>query len=72
MSGGPWVGTHRAAAHIGKSVFTARRWAQTGVIPARKVGREWMFQLSAIDEHMTAAPDLWVQSPRSRGRRRAV
>ncbi|MGN6760565.1 MAG: helix-turn-helix domain-containing protein [Leifsonia sp.] len=66
----PWVDSEAAAAHLGKSVFTIRRWAQTAAIPARKVGREWMFQLSAIDAHLNRVEDPWIQSPRSRGRRR--
>ena len=72
MNREPWVDTQAAADHLGKSVFTVRRWAQSGEIPATKKGKSWMFQISAIDEKLQATPDPWVQSPRSRGRRRVA
>lgn len=72
MNREPWVDAQAAADHLGKSVFTVRRWAQTGVIPGEKPGKSWMFQISAIDEKLQAKPDPWVQSTRSRGRRRVA
>lgn len=69
----PWVNSFVAADHIGKSVLTTRRWAARGDLPGVKKGGEWMFQLSAIDEHLNASTtDPWQQSPRSRNRRRTV
>lgn len=67
----PWVDSQAVADHIGKSVYTVRRRAQAGEFPGIKDGREWMFQLSAIDAHLNSKiVDPWAQSPRSRGRRR--
>jgi excisionase family DNA binding protein len=65
-----WVDTLAVAEHLGTSVFTVRRLAQAGDIPGTKIRNEWRFQISAIDAHMTAKPDPWAQSNKSRGRRR--
>lgn len=72
MNREPWVGTQEVADHLGKSVFTVRRWAQVGEIPGSKKGKSWLFQLSAVDAAMSVAPDPWEQSPRSRGRSRVA
>jgi excisionase family DNA binding protein len=68
--GEAWVNTLAVANHLGTSVFTVRRLLQSGAIPGVKIRNEWRCQLGAIDAHMTATPDPWAQSPRSRGRRR--
>ncbi|MGN7799039.1 helix-turn-helix domain-containing protein [Leifsonia sp. 22587] len=65
-----WVDCEALATHLGKSVFTIRRWAQTGTVPGRKVGKAWMFRISEVDDHLSRPVDPWQQSPRSRGRRR--
>ncbi|WP_410781002.1 helix-turn-helix domain-containing protein [Leifsonia sp. SIMBA_070] len=71
MPSEPWVDSERLAEHLGKSVFTVRRWAQSGIIPGRKVGGGWMFRVSEVDDSVNRQPaDPWIQSPRSRGRRR--
>lgn len=72
MNREPWVDAVAAAAHMNKSVLTIRRWAHAGEIPGVKKGGEWMFQLSAIDEHLNTPTDPWAQSPQSRGRRRTT
>lgn len=68
----PWVGVPEVSTHLGKSQYTVRELAKAGAIPGTKLGSEWRFKLSLIDEKLTAAPDPWVQSPRSRGRKRVV
>ena len=72
MTREPWVDTQALVPHLNKSAYTIRRWAQTGIIPGVKKGRGWMFQLSAVDAALTAQPDPWLQSPRSRGRKRVA
>jgi excisionase family DNA binding protein len=65
------VGAVEIAEYLGVSVYTARVKAQTGVIPAFKVGNQWRYYLSEVKAHLTAASsDPWAASPRSRGRRR--
>jgi len=66
----PWVGVPEVAKHLDKGAYTIREMAKNGTIPATKLGSEWRFKLSLIDEKLTAAPEPWVQSNRSRGRRR--
>ncbi|MGJ4843916.1 helix-turn-helix domain-containing protein [Leifsonia sp. Le1] len=65
------VGSEEIAEYLGVSVFTARVKAQTGVIPAFKVGNQWRYYLSEVRAHLEAPPaDPWTQSNRSRTRRR--
>lgn len=63
-----YVDIEAAATHLGRSVYTVRRYAQLGKIPAVKLGRAWMFKLAEIDAHLAAPKPL--QSAQSRGRRR--
>lgn len=67
-----WVDSLRVASHLQKSPYTIREWAKAGSIPGTKLGGKWMFQLSAIDAHLSAKPDLYAQSPQSRNKRRAT
>lgn len=70
----PWVDVNSVALHIGKKPWTVRELAKSGALGpgATKIGSEWRFKLSLIDEHLTAKPDPWAQSPRSRGRKRVA
>lgn len=69
----PWVRTPAIAAHLGVSEYTIRSWAKLGTIPGHKVGREWLFKVSEVDAHLCQPPaDPWMQSARSRGRKRVV
>lgn len=67
-----WVDVKTVAEHLGKKPYTVRELAKAGAIPATKLGSEWRFKLSLIDEHLTQKPDPWAQSSRSRGRRRTI
>ncbi|WP_396427044.1 helix-turn-helix domain-containing protein [Leifsonia shinshuensis] len=71
MESEPWVDSEALAAHLGKSVFTVRRWAQTGTVPGRRVGNGWMFRISEVDDHLSRPLDPWQQSRRSRARNRS-
>jgi excisionase family DNA binding protein len=53
-----WVGITEAAEHLGVKVVTVRDWIkkETG-IPAHKIGKQWKFKYSELDE--------WVMSGKS-------
>ncbi len=50
-----WVNIEEVAAYLGIKPGTIRNWLRKGKeIPAHKVGKQWKFKLSEIDE--------WVKS----------
>ena len=53
-----WVGIPEAAEYLGVKVVTVRDWIKkdTG-IPAHKIGKQWKFKYSELDE--------WVMSGKS-------
>lgn len=53
----PWAGLEEAAAYLGVNKDTVRNWIKKTDIPAHKIGRQWKFKLSEIDE--------WVKSGKS-------
>lgn len=53
-----WVSLDEAAEHLGVKPVTIRDWIRRGKgIPAHKIGKQWKFQLSELDE--------WVKSGQS-------
>ncbi|MFF1574139.1 helix-turn-helix domain-containing protein [Leifsonia sp. NPDC058292] len=68
----PTVGAAEIAKYLGVSVYTARIKAQTGVIPAFKVGKQWRYFLSEVKAHLSAqSADPWAASPRSAAARKS-
>lgn len=53
----PWVSLEEVASFIGVNKDTVRNWIKKTDIPAHKIGRQWKFKLSEIDE--------WVKSGKS-------
>ncbi len=53
----PWVSLEEVASFIGVNKDTVRNWIKKTEIPAHKIGRQWKFKLSEIDE--------WVKSGKS-------
>lgn len=53
----PWVSLEDVAAYLGVNKDTIRNWIKKSDIPAHKVGRQWKFKLSEVDE--------WVKSGKS-------
>lgn len=47
---GEWLSVRQLSERIGVSARTLRLWAEQGVIPAIKIGRQWRFQQSDADE----------------------
>lgn len=46
----PWTSLEETAAYLGVNKDTVRNWIKKTDIPAHKVGRQWKFKLSEIDE----------------------
>jgi excisionase family DNA binding protein len=40
--------TKEAAEFLGLSIFTVCKYAKAGIIPAKKVGRDWRFYLPTL------------------------
>ena len=53
-----WISIDEAAEHLGVKVVTIRDWIKKDKgIPAHKVGRQWKFKISELEE--------WVKSGKS-------
>jgi excisionase family DNA binding protein len=52
-----WSSIEDVAEHIQVHKDTVRLWIKKGEIPAHKMGKQWRFKISEIDE--------WIQSGRS-------
>jgi excisionase family DNA binding protein len=50
----PWVALEAIAKHLEVSTDTVHRWIRAKQIPAHKVGRQWRFQVSEVDEWVRA------------------
>jgi excisionase family DNA binding protein len=59
----PWLSVDHIATHLGISKETVYRWLERKRIPAHKIGRQWKFKISEVDQ--------WVRdglaSEKSRG-----
>lgn len=50
-----WINIEEAAEYLGVKPATIRDWIRKGKdIPAKKIGKQWKFKLSELDQ--------WVQS----------
>lgn len=45
-----WLSVEEIAQHLGVSKESIYRWLDRGRIPAHRVGRQWKFQASEVDE----------------------
>ena len=52
-----WASLEEVAAYLGVNKDTVRNWIKKTDIPACKIGRQWKFKLSEVDE--------WVKSGKS-------
>ena len=53
-----WINIEEAAAYLGVKAVTIRDWIRKGKdIPAHKIGKQWKFKFSELDE--------WVKSGQS-------
>ena len=49
-----WLSVEEIAKHLSISKETVYRWVESGRMPAHKVGKQWRFQSTEVDE--------WVRS----------
>ena len=52
-----WAGLEEVSAYLGVNKDTIRNWIKKTDIPAHKIGRQWKFKLSEVDD--------WVKSGKS-------
>ena len=52
-----WIGVEEVAEYLGVRPSTIRDWIKKGTIPANKIGKQWKFKKSELDE--------WIRSGRS-------
>jgi len=52
-----WSSLEEIADYLGVTKDTIRNWIKKSNIPAHKIGRQWKFKLSEVDE--------WVKSGKS-------
>ena len=52
-----WISLEEASIYLGVSKDTVRNWIKKTDIPAHKIGRQWKFKLSEVDD--------WVKSGKS-------
>jgi len=54
MKAEPWVSLEEIAEHLKVSTDTIHRWIRAKRIPVQKVGRQWRFRVSQVDEWVLA------------------
>jgi excisionase family DNA binding protein len=52
-----WSSLEEIAEHLGVSKDTIRNWIKKGVIPHRRIGKQYKFKISEVD--------AWVESGKS-------
>ena len=52
-----WVGIEEVARYLGVKVVTVRKWIKASKIPCHKIGKQWKFKISEVDE--------WIKSGKS-------
>lgn len=52
-----WIGVEETAEYLGVKPSTIREWIKKTDIPANKIGKQWKFKKSELDE--------WVKSGKS-------
>ena len=52
-----WVGIKYIAQYLDVKEVTVRKWINESKIPCKKIGKQWKFKISEIDE--------WVNSGKS-------
>ena len=50
MTNEAWLTVEQVAAHLNIAPVTVYRWIDAEKIPCHKVGRQWRFKISEVDE----------------------
>lgn len=50
MTNEGWLTVEQVAAHLNIASITVYRWIEAEKIPCHKVGRQWRFKASEVDE----------------------
>jgi len=50
MTNEAWLTVEQVAAHLNIAPVTVYRWIEAEKIPCHKVGRQWRFKISEVDE----------------------
>ncbi len=50
----PWVSLEEIAEHLKVSTDTIHRWIRAKRIPVQRVGRQWRFKVTEIDDWVRA------------------
>jgi excisionase family DNA binding protein len=62
----PWLSVEEVSEHLKISKESVYRWLEKGKIPAHRLGKQWRFKASEVDEWVksgSAADGREVQSP---------
>lgn len=64
-----WLSVEQIAVHLNLSKETIYRWLEVGKIPAHRIGKQWRFQVSEVDEWVRRgnAADGQILSQGTRG-----
>lgn len=46
----PWLTVEQVATHLNIASITVYRWIEAEKIPCHKVGRQWRFKVSEVDQ----------------------
>ena len=61
-----WISIEEAAEHLGVSVVTVRSWIrEERGIPARKIGKQWKFRVSDLEEWVTSGASQFRSKKRA-------
>ncbi len=55
-----WLSVEEIAFHLGVSKESIYRWAENGKMPAHKLGRQWKFKASIVDDWMMNSNDKFL------------
>jgi excisionase family DNA binding protein len=58
-----WLNVEQVAAHLNIASITVYRWIEAEKIPCHKVGRQWRFKASEIDEWVFNGEAADTQTP---------
>ena len=58
-----WSSLEEIAEHLGVSKDTIRNWIKKGVIPYRRIGKQYKFKISEVDAWVDSGKALRLNEP---------